>query len=325
LAIRALLAGAHECGCTPAQLAIAWCLRNPQISTVLLGASNREQLAENLGALKVLDSADNGVFDQLELLCWSWRYRMMYEPFHPASGVTSQHFSPNLYLRPGEQDVDRYAVATSVFAGNYYHPNVDRDNRRLLHRCIVAKDIFAHLFAAWVAAHFPHIRTVLVLRNPFEVALSKRDRQNWVWMTDATCFLEQAQLVADHLDPYVDLIRAASRDFVLQQILIWSVMHFVLFRQFAAERLFCIRYEEILASPQEEIQRLQAFVSKSDGRQPRRRNEDRVKRRSRGSARATPEPSAADPAWTSKLPSQQLDAGMRILEAFELHRFAGLH
>jgi hypothetical protein len=322
LAIRALLAGAHECGCTPAQLAIAWCLRNPQISTVLLGASNREQLAENLGALKVLDSADNGVFDQLELLCWSWRYRMMYEPFHPASGVTSQHFSPNLYLRPGEQDVDRYAVATSVFAGNYYHPNVDRDNRRLLHRCIVAKDIFAHLFAAWVAAHFPHIRTVLVLRNPFEVALSKRDRQNWVWMTDATCFLEQAQLVADHLDPYVDLIRAASRDFVLQQILIWSVMHFVLFRQFAAERLFCIRYEEILASPQEEIQRLQAFgqsqmgVNRGGGMRTASRAAAGVPREQRQNHPLRTLPGRANCRANSWMPA---------CVAFELHRFAGLH
>ena len=40
-----------ELGCSMAQLAIAWCLKNPNVSTVLLGATSPEQLEENLGAL----------------------------------------------------------------------------------------------------------------------------------------------------------------------------------------------------------------------------------------------------------------------------------
>lgn len=44
---------ARELGCTSAQLAIAWCLKNPHVSTVILGASNLAQLAENLGASEV--------------------------------------------------------------------------------------------------------------------------------------------------------------------------------------------------------------------------------------------------------------------------------
>ncbi len=35
---------------TMGQLAIGWCLDNPKVSTVILGASNRAQLEENLGA-----------------------------------------------------------------------------------------------------------------------------------------------------------------------------------------------------------------------------------------------------------------------------------
>jgi len=41
-------------GCTPAQLAIAWCLANPRVSTVITGASSVAQLNENLGALEVI-------------------------------------------------------------------------------------------------------------------------------------------------------------------------------------------------------------------------------------------------------------------------------
>jgi potassium voltage-gated channel Shaker-related subfamily A beta protein 1 len=35
------------------QLAIAWCLKNKSVSTVLLGATKPEQLVENLGAIEV--------------------------------------------------------------------------------------------------------------------------------------------------------------------------------------------------------------------------------------------------------------------------------
>lgn len=45
---------AKELGCSVAQLALAWVAHNPQVSTVILGASRLPQLQENLGALAVL-------------------------------------------------------------------------------------------------------------------------------------------------------------------------------------------------------------------------------------------------------------------------------
>src|SRR5690606_6962548 len=44
---------AKELDCTLAQLAIAWCLKNPHVSSVITGATKEEQLLENLGASKV--------------------------------------------------------------------------------------------------------------------------------------------------------------------------------------------------------------------------------------------------------------------------------
>lgn len=45
---------AADLSCTPAQLAIAWCAKNPHVSTVITGASRMSQLEENLGALEVI-------------------------------------------------------------------------------------------------------------------------------------------------------------------------------------------------------------------------------------------------------------------------------
>ena len=44
---------AQEVGVAPSALAIAWCLRNPHVSSVILGASRPEQLLQNLQALEL--------------------------------------------------------------------------------------------------------------------------------------------------------------------------------------------------------------------------------------------------------------------------------
>ena len=49
--VEKLAAIAQELGMSTSQLAIAWCLKNPNVSTVILGASRMQQLNENLGAL----------------------------------------------------------------------------------------------------------------------------------------------------------------------------------------------------------------------------------------------------------------------------------
>ncbi len=48
------------------QLAIAWCLKNPRVSTVILGASRLEQLKENLGALDAYRRLDAELVRRVE-------------------------------------------------------------------------------------------------------------------------------------------------------------------------------------------------------------------------------------------------------------------
>ena len=53
-AIVGKLAGiAQSLDCTTAQLAIAWCLKNPHVSTVITGASRVSQVQENMKALEI--------------------------------------------------------------------------------------------------------------------------------------------------------------------------------------------------------------------------------------------------------------------------------
>jgi len=51
--VRQLMPLAAELGCTMAQLALAWCLTNDDVSTVITGASRPEQVTENMKALEI--------------------------------------------------------------------------------------------------------------------------------------------------------------------------------------------------------------------------------------------------------------------------------
>lgn len=63
--VRRLVPIATELGVSMAQLAIAWCLVNPHVSTVMLGASKLEQLEQNLAALDVVAKLDAGVLGRI--------------------------------------------------------------------------------------------------------------------------------------------------------------------------------------------------------------------------------------------------------------------
>src|SRR4051794_10659051 len=53
--VRALAAIAKGRGQTLAQLALAWTLRDPRVTSTLIGASSVAQLEDNIGALRKLD------------------------------------------------------------------------------------------------------------------------------------------------------------------------------------------------------------------------------------------------------------------------------
>jgi aryl-alcohol dehydrogenase-like predicted oxidoreductase len=65
-AIAKLAAIAKDLGTSLPCLAIAWCLKNPNVSSVILGASRVDQLVENLGALDVVEKLSPQVMRDLD-------------------------------------------------------------------------------------------------------------------------------------------------------------------------------------------------------------------------------------------------------------------
>jgi voltage-dependent potassium channel beta subunit len=64
--VRRLAPIARDLGCTLAQMAIAWCLANPHVSTVITGASRVAQVHENMRALAVLERLDGDTMARID-------------------------------------------------------------------------------------------------------------------------------------------------------------------------------------------------------------------------------------------------------------------
>jgi aryl-alcohol dehydrogenase-like predicted oxidoreductase len=58
---------AQQLGCTPAQLALAYCLKNDQVSSILFGATKVAQVEDNLQTLAILPRLDQAVMAKLRL------------------------------------------------------------------------------------------------------------------------------------------------------------------------------------------------------------------------------------------------------------------
>ncbi len=66
--VRELTAVAGELGTTVAKLAIAWCAKNPNVSTVITGASRVEQVVENMKAIDIIPQLTDDVMETIEAI-----------------------------------------------------------------------------------------------------------------------------------------------------------------------------------------------------------------------------------------------------------------
>lgn len=64
--VKQLAAVASDLGSTLPRLALAWCLKNPHVSTVITGASKPEQVRENMGAAELVPKLTDEVMARID-------------------------------------------------------------------------------------------------------------------------------------------------------------------------------------------------------------------------------------------------------------------
>jgi hypothetical protein len=295
-----------------------------RIKRAILAANYR--LGNYRDRLWLIGDGRSGTTWAANLLNHRGRYRQLFEPFHPQMVSAASFLRPQLYVRPDKAEERLQAFATEVFSGRFAHPHVDSANRALVYRGLLVKDIFAHLFAYWASLRFPEVRTLLLIRNPFAVALSKRRRQDWFWLTEPMDLLAQPDLHEDFLGPFEDIICETSRkrNFFLNQILIWAVINYIPLRQFQPERLHVAFYEDVYANPNQAIGAMLRFALPARAEPDLDMDSSIVNRLSWVSGANSTIRQGRSPvtSWKDELDRSEIDSGRQILQRFGM---AGLY
>jgi len=213
-------------------------------------------------------------------------------------------------------------VASDIFCGKFTHARVDSGNQLLSYKGLLIKDIFANLLCCWAIKKFPNVKLILLIRNPFSVALSKYKMRHAFWMTDPLEFLNQTRLRNDYLGEFEDLIRMTclKGDFILNQILIWSVIHYVPLKQFCKSDIHICFYENMHDNTNYELSKIFNYINGSP--EEVFLDEAVVKRPSRVAGEKSNLVVGASPvsSWKNELSPKVIDDGLEILSRFKLDK-----
>jgi hypothetical protein len=121
---------------------------------------------------------------------------------------------------PGKMRRPPSGLLLGAFSEVVMSARVDQENDMGLWRGVVIKDIFANLFARWAWDEARHIKPILLIRNPFSVALSKQRARRMRWMDDLSALFIQEALFEDFLRAREELALRCRDDFILRQIFI---------------------------------------------------------------------------------------------------------
>lgn len=248
------------------------------------------------------------------------RYREMFEPFHPNLIPEMSFIEPHQYI--GSQDVNKKLarVASDIFSGKFINERVDCANSSFVYKGILVKDIFANLLCHWASLQFPKVKPVLLIRNPFPVAISKYKKKKAFWLTEPLNLLNQKSLREDYLLPFEDIIKETSykKNYILNQVLIWSIINYIPLCQFNPHNLHICFYEDIYTEPNREISKILQFVRGASNRDHICLTKEYIERLSRvtGSERNLLADTSPLLSWQNQIPSQIIDEGLRILQHF---------
>lgn len=140
-----------------------------------------------------------------------------------------------------------------VLSGRVRNSWTDREGKRWWARRFLIKEIRANLMLGWIDRTF-HPKIVYMTRHPCAVVLS---RMKLKWETHLDVFIDQKQLVADYLDPFMGIIRGARTDFQKQAVM-WCVENLVPLRQLPNHPWVFCTYEHLYCSPEVETRRILA-------------------------------------------------------------------
>lgn len=189
-------------------------------------------------------------------------FRYIFEPFSCRKTPEWQTFEFQQYFARTHQDSRALDAATQILSGRVHNAWVDSQNRTLLARRRLVKDIRTNLMLGWLKEHFPGMPMVLLVRNPLAVVASRR-RLGWGPTMNLDRMRRMPKLIEDYLDPWMGFIEGNAEDEFAMQVINWCIEHLVPLRQLREGEFWLVHYERILEDPEGQMAQLFNYLGLS--------------------------------------------------------------
>lgn len=212
---------------------------------------------------------------EVVFILWDWRsgttwitniinsqvyYKEFFEPFHPIywSAELSKFWSR--YITPEENELQKIQKLIEWKIKNPrkdMSPSCDPSTENTL-----IKDIHCYLNFHWIYENFPHIKPIIIIRNPFATAISKYSTKSWWWEDELTLLLEK-DIQNKFFSQYKNVIKkyGSQDDYVIKQILIWCLKYTLLLHSIPKKSQFIVRYEDLCLNFESEVSAIKSYIS----------------------------------------------------------------
>lgn len=205
---------------------------------------------EDNGNVLILGSGRSGTTWLAEQVALNSEGRIIFEPLHPQVAGKPSWAGSQSYVPPKDPCPTARAFFDPILDGRFRSVWTDRYNHRFIYQHRVIKMIRGNLMLGWFAATYPDARIALVLRRPFDVAMSQI---RCGWPSSIDHLLDQPKLLEDYGDCLPEAISMARSPFELN-IVQWCIENGLALRQFekaskANTNLAVYEYEELKQDP----------------------------------------------------------------------------
>ncbi|MGQ8365230.1 sulfotransferase [Glaciecola sp. 1036] len=189
--------------------------------------------------------------------------RELFEPYHPlVLPEYCKDYRPYEYFEVLNSQDPLVNLYKEIFSGKFKHRRIDFDNRKLKYNGLLVKDIFSTTFAHAILPHFPNVKTLLLVRNPFSVVMSKAQKKHWFWPQELSIYLSNEALIGELNSQQIALIEQSSKenDFYNIQLIHWCVNYFLAFKHLPKTMYLTVHYENFVMAPQECLDNINRYV-----------------------------------------------------------------
>lgn len=188
-------------------------------------------------------------------------FRYLFEPLNPRAMVMGDEF--RWCLMPNEKSL----LLDKVITGKVSNSWVNSRNQRMFARRRLIKEIRSNLMLTWLHTHYPLTKLVLILRNPLDVAASKKklaslnDGSRWLWEPCLATLLAESQLQKQLTAyEYEVLSEQIGQGVVMESIADWCINNLVAMRAIETSTIHVIYYERLLSNPSRELPNLMTYI-----------------------------------------------------------------